>query len=133
MIPETWQRFLISRDPKEMSTQTAGLGAGVVLALDTDASAHAITLSLSGTSTHQLVATVKDIAGTTQTATQAVCFISRSPYVCMVTSGGLITAAHLGIGIVEASYPFNHASYGPGPDGLPPQKIMNELIVTVKV
>ena len=45
-----------------MATITTGIGTDAVLTLETDPS-HALSLSLSGTNTHQLVPTLKDVGG----------------------------------------------------------------------
>jgi hypothetical protein len=115
------------------STPTTGLNVDVVVALDTDPS-HAFTLSLSGNNgptTHQLTATLKDIAGNAQTPTQSFSYISRNPAVATVSASGLITAVSRGFCFVEAAYPFGNNLRGTGPDGLPVEKVYNEVRITV--
>jgi hypothetical protein len=116
-----------------MSTQTTGLSVDAVLTLDTDAANHTLTLSLSGVNSHQLLPVLKDLNGSTQSAAQAVTYCTRTPYVCSVSAGGLITGINRGTGIVEAAYPAFNGSFPIGSDGLPTSKIFNEIIVTVKV
>jgi Bacterial Ig-like domain (group 2) len=115
-----------------MTTVTTGIGADVAVALDTDSANHTLSLSLSGVSTHQFTATLKDVAGTTQSASQSFSYVSRSPYVATVSAGGLISAAHLGSCTVETAYPWFNGNFPTGSDGLPTQKVYNEVIVTVK-
>jgi hypothetical protein len=115
-----------------MAIPTSGIGVDAYLTLDTDPT-HALTLSLSGTNTHQLVPVLKDGANTTQSATQSVTYISRNPSVATVSAGGLITGVKRGGVLIEAAYPFANNTIGNGPDGLPVVKICNEVNVTVGV
>jgi hypothetical protein len=115
-----------------MTVITTGINADVVVALDTDASAHAITLSLSGVSTHQLVPQLRDVAGNAQSATQPFCYISRSPATATVSATGLITAISRGSVIIECSYPWFNNSYPNNPDGTPKLKVFNEIVVSVR-
>jgi hypothetical protein len=115
-----------------MATPTNGINADIYLNLDTDPS-HTLALSLSGTNTHQIVPVLKDGAGTTQTATQSVTYVSRNASVATVSGSGLITGVKRGSVIVEAAYPFGNNSIGNGADGLPVVKIHNEIAVTVGV
>ena len=112
-----------------MATPTNGIGVDAYLTLDTDPT-HTLSLSLSGTNTHQLVPALKDGAGTTQSATQSVTYVSRNPSVATVSAGGLITGVKRGGVLIEAAYPFAN-TIGNGPDGVPVVKICNEVNVTV--
>ena len=115
-----------------MALTTTGIGIHAALTLETDPS-HVLSLSLSGTNTHQLVPTLKDVAGTTQSATQPFKYISRNPSVATVNATGLITAVKRGCAIIEAAYPFANNTGGNNSDGLPVTKIYNEVHVTIGV
>jgi uncharacterized protein YjdB len=115
-----------------MASPTSGIGVHVNLTLDTDPS-HALSLSLSGTSTHQITAVVKDVAGSTQTATQGFAYTSRNPSVATVSGSGLITGLKRGSAIVEVSYPFGNNACGTGSDGQHLCRIYNEINVQVGV
>jgi hypothetical protein len=102
-----------------------------VLTLDTDPS-HASTLSLSGTNTHQLAPVLKDIAGSAQSASQSFKYVSRNPAVATVSVSGLVTGVSRGTCVIEVAYPAFNGSFLSGSDGLPSQKIYNEIIVSVR-
>ena len=115
-----------------MSSPTTGIGVHVNLTLDTDPS-HQLALSLSGTNTHQITPVAKDVAGTTQTATQSFAYVSRNPSVATVSGTGLITGVKRGSAIIEVSYPFANNQAGVGADGQHICRIYNEINVTVGV
>ena len=122
----------LERISKYMSSPTTGVGVHVNLTLDSDPS-HQVSLSLSGTSTHQIIPVVKDVLGSTQTATQSFAYVSRNPSVATVSGTGLITAVKRGSAIIEVSYPFGNNQAGVGADGQHVCRIYNEIAVSVGV
>lgn len=109
------------------NTQTTGTGVAVNVINDIAA----VTLSLSGTHTHQLTTTLTDGVGANKSATASPKYVSRNPYVATVSGSGLITGVNKGQAIVEVSYPTFDNAHGVANDGTYAEKIYQEVLVAV--
>lgn len=107
---------------------TSGVGVPAMVTVD----AQNVSLSMSGTHTHQITAAVKDLAGTGQTAASAFSYISLNPSVATVNASGMITGVKQGDCVIEVSYPLANNTKGVHPTtGAYIEKIYAEINVRI--